>query len=88
MFGDYEWLDSRTETQLTRYHEWRRSMRDRKLVVIELGAGTALPTVRVECESSGQMLIRVNPREPQVPPHGIGLAQGALDAILSIDGLL
>lgn len=88
MFGDYEWLESRTKTQLARYKQWRRFVRDRRLVAIELGAGTTVPTVRIECEAAGQVVVRVNPREPEVPANGIGLHMGALDAILSIDALL
>jgi len=87
MFGDYEWLDRRTESQHNGYRQWLRSVRDRKLVVIELGAGTAVPTVRNECETMGQFLIRINPREPQVPGDGIELPMRALEALLRIDAL-
>jgi NAD-dependent SIR2 family protein deacetylase len=85
MFGDSEWLADRTEAQVIRYHQWRREIRRSKLVVIELGAGTAVPTVRMECESAAGTLIRINPREPEVPNVGISLPLGALEALLRID---
>jgi len=49
-------------------------------------------TVRDMCERVADMrrgrLIRINLREPQVPPGEIGLAGGALAALRAIDGLL
>jgi hypothetical protein len=50
------------------------------VVVIELGAGTAVPTVRYECQRQGGTLIRINVREAQVPPEGISLPLQALTA--------
>jgi hypothetical protein len=41
------------------------------------------------CESQGAPLIRINPREPHVKPgNGVGIALGALDALLSLRTLL
>jgi NAD-dependent SIR2 family protein deacetylase len=85
MFGDGEWLEDRTEQQLARYRQWRREIRGRQLVVIELGAGTAVPTVRLECESIGGTLIRINAREASAPPDGISLPLGALAALKNLD---
>jgi len=87
MFGDSEWLEHRTEQQYSRYTAWRRQTRGRRLVVIELGAGTAVPTVRIECESAGGTLIRINPREPEVS-DGISLPCGALAAITQVNKLV
>ena len=52
MFGDWDWCDGRTQEQLDRYADWLADIerRDLRLAVIELGAGTAIPTVRHECE--------------------------------------
>jgi NAD-dependent SIR2 family protein deacetylase len=85
MFGDGEWLEERTHEQQARYLAWRRQIRGRRLVVIELGAGIAVPTVRLECEAAGGTLIRINPRKPDVPRGGISLPLGALDALRRID---
>jgi hypothetical protein len=88
MFDDYEWREGRTEAQHVRYQQWRRSVPHRRLIVIELGAGSAIPTVRIECEATGQTLIRINPRESEVSAGGIGLPLGALEALSRLDALL
>jgi hypothetical protein len=57
--------------------------------VVELGAGTAVPTVRMTSErvalGLGATLVRVNLREPQAPPGHLGIAAGALEALSAID---
>ena len=88
MFGDGQWIESRTQAQHGRYRDWLRSIRGSKLVIIECGAGTAVPTVRWECERLGGRLIRINVREPQVPSGEIGVAEGARETLEEIDQLL
>jgi hypothetical protein len=92
MFGDGAWRSERTDAQETRLGAWleRPSVRKagKALVVIELGAGSAVPTVRRFSEavarSLGGTLIRINPREPEVPLGAIGLSLGALDGLRAI----
>jgi hypothetical protein len=80
MFNDGSWLDARTAAQYGRFEAWLRQAQ--RLVVIELGAGTDVPSVRRMGESLGAPLIRINPREPEVPlPRDVGIAAGALDAL-------
>jgi NAD-dependent SIR2 family protein deacetylase len=88
MFGDHRWLSDRTERQQRRYATWLRGLRGKRLTVIELGAGLAVPTVRFECEQLGGTLIRVNPRDTQVPDEAVSLPLGALDALQRIDAAL
>ncbi len=61
------------------------------MVIIECGAGTALPTVRRLCERVVQThdarLIRIDPREPNVPQGHVGLAMGALEGLRAIQEL-
>ncbi len=56
-----------------------------RLAVIELGAGSAIPTVRQVSErvvqSTRGTLIRINPRENGVAAGQIGLPLGAADGI-------
>ena len=59
-----------------------------RLVIIELGAGMAVPSVRVECECQRGQLIRVNPRDTEGPSRSIILAMGALEAIRALDELM
>lgn len=78
MFGDLDWLPARTEEQAQRHTGWLRNLRadGARLVVLEIGAGTAVPTVRRHAElaaASTGALIRINTREPAVR-HGRGVA--------------
>ena len=81
MFGDWGWVERRTTLQYQRLQQWL-AMTER-LVCIEIGAGTNIPTVRHFSDDSRGKLIRINPGEPEVPDtaNGIGLAVGGLDGI-------
>ncbi|WP_243372514.1 Sir2 family NAD-dependent protein deacetylase [Geotalea sp. SG265] len=78
MFGDYGWISARTDRQEGRFEEFLDSIRGKRLVIIEMGAGTAISTIRHLSERLGcrknATLIRINPREPQVDPPQLGLA--------------
>lgn len=83
MFNDGAWLDARTEAQYARLSSWLAQVQ--RLVVVEVGAGTDVPSVRRMCESRGAPLIRINPREPQVSSAGgVGIPAGALQALRSL----
>ena len=85
MFGDGGWNPERTREQSLRWQAWRESCS--RLAVIEIGAGTAVPTVRHFGESLGVPLLRLNPREPETSrPHDISLPLGALEGIRLIAG--
>ena len=81
MFGDWGWVGRRSEAQAGRLQAWLR--RAGRVAVLELGAGTAVPTVRMQCErvaSARGALIRINPRESFGPRGTIELPLGALAA--------
>jgi NAD-dependent SIR2 family protein deacetylase len=88
MFGDWEWDSTRTTEQVARYEAWLGRASRRRLVAIEIGAGLAIPTVRHECEAQGHLVVRINPRDAQVPPGGLSLPWGALEALEAIDAVL
>jgi NAD-dependent SIR2 family protein deacetylase len=92
MFGDGAWLSSRTDVQEGRFDEWVRASAGDRLVVIELGAGSAVPTIRWHSERLGRRdgatVIRVNPREPEIRAPHLSIAEGALAALRAIDRLL
>lgn len=88
MFGDYDWVSDRSDSQEMRYRQWCSERLDHRVVAVEMGAGTAIPTVRVECEYQGHPLVRINPRDPEVPAGDIGIPLGAADALRRIDALL
>lgn len=83
MFRDGGWVAHRTEAQQTRLEQWLRKAK--QPVVIELGAGLSVPTVRWFGESLGAPLIRINPAAPEVTgPRSIGIAAGALAALAQL----
>lgn len=85
MFNDRSWIDARTEAAEARYAAALAAQPGPR-VVIELGAGVDISTVRREAERrvAGGTLIRVNPRAPEVPPGGLSIACGAAAALLAI----
>lgn len=90
MFNDWSWLDHRSVAQQERFAAWLNGLAksSAKLAVIELGAGGAIPTVRHASERAlqriGGKLIRINPREHDVPTGQIGLPFGAAEGVRRI----
>ena len=80
MFGDAGWESHRSDAQYQRLARWLRGVRTP--VVVEIGAGTAVPSVRYFSQSIGTNVVRINPREAQIDEQtGIGLALGGLEAL-------
>ncbi len=65
MFGDGGWVETRSAAQHERLESWLQGVE--RLVCVEIGAGTAIPTVRLFGEHCRAPLIRINPSEPDVP---------------------
>jgi len=69
---------------------WCHSLVGLKIIVIECGASTAVPTVRRFSEERVDMfhatLLRINVREPETP-EGFGIAE-ALETLERIDAAL
>jgi len=87
MFGDWDWLDAQSKIQETALKHWLENVEHP--VVIELGAGNDIPTVRVFGESQDARVIRINLRESQVRRKGdLGLPLTALKALKAIEKLL
>ncbi len=88
MFGDGSWVNARKQEQAARYWRWLSDERSGRPLVVELGAGTAVPTVRAESERRAGLLVRINPRDPAIPPRAISIPLGACDALQRIDRLV
>ncbi|MFH0777733.1 MAG: Sir2 family NAD-dependent protein deacetylase [Candidatus Eisenbacteria bacterium] len=92
MFGDWHWIEGRTEAQAHRFAEWLDGVRERglRLAVLEIGAGTAIATVRSTSEYVARLfdarLVRINPREYSVPDGQIAVPLGAREGIAGICG--
>ena len=92
MFGDRYWLQERTRIQNNAYNRFLKDNSDRRIVVIEIGAGEAIPTIRAMSERIGRnklaTVIRINPREPSIRSPHISMSCGALDGLHHIDSSL
>jgi NAD-dependent SIR2 family protein deacetylase len=92
MFGDWGWDSSRSDVQERRLAAWLLALGPARLVIVELGAGQGVPTVRMVSENAARRLsgtlIRINPREPDVPPGHISLPMGALAALRALSNRL
>jgi NAD-dependent SIR2 family protein deacetylase len=88
MFGDGWWDAARTEAQEARLAAWLEHVGDAKIVAVECGAGTAIPSVRMFSERMmrrGATLVRINVREPQAPAGAVELPMGAKEALERIE---
>lgn len=86
MFGDYKWDEMRTDWQYANLQVWLGKVKNP--VVIEIGAGLAIPTVRSFGERIGCPLIRINPDEYAVKSKNqISIPLGALNGIRRISEL-
>lgn len=91
MFGDWHWQSQMQDEKEQKLMAWLKQVNN--LAIIELGAGTAVPSVRNFGErligypiNESVNLLRVNLREPQVPDKSncFGVSMGALDALNSL----
>ncbi|MYM37735.1 SIR2 family NAD-dependent protein deacylase [Duganella qianjiadongensis] len=87
MFSDGGWDGAAVGRQVDRLERWLG--RGRRSVVLEIGAGTAIPTVRRFGEEMGVPLVRLNPDEAEVVRRSdIGLAAPALRGLQQIRAAL
>ncbi|HIJ96064.1 MAG TPA: NAD-dependent deacetylase [Desulfuromonadales bacterium] len=86
MFGDWNWLAERTRAQEERFERFLSDNKERRIAVIEIGAGSAIPTIRATSERIGWDLehatvIRINPREAEIRPPHLAMPCGALEGL-------
>ncbi len=92
MFGDFSWLSERTDRQNNIFTKFLYHHRKNPLVVVEMGAGTAVPTIRRLTEHLGSRshttVVRINPRESQIGIPHLSLPCSALEGLQGIDAAL
>ncbi len=89
MFGDWHWNARRSEEQNHHFNVWLQSITEahKKLAIIEIGAGTAVPTVRITGENIAKAydnakLIRINPRDYEIDRKlGFSIPYGGLEGL-------
>jgi NAD-dependent SIR2 family protein deacetylase len=90
MFNDVDWSPEVTLGQERRFRQWLASTRGQRLVVLELGAGTAVATIRrlgerLVAERDRTTLVRINPDVRDEEPPVVPVRLGAAEAIARID---
>jgi len=99
MFEDHSVCMRRIDDQSLAFDAWERNLsRDAHLVIVEVGAGKAIPTIRGISEKfvdrfPNSTLVRLNLDDSDVPQHLVDRSVsvgglGALEACLAIDGML
>lgn len=92
MFGDYAWLHQRSAQQQDHFDRFLKRYQDTAIVVIEIGAGTAIPTIRHLSERLGQRagtsVLRINPREPQIQGKHFSFTGGAVEILSALQSAL
>ncbi len=92
MFGDWHWISQRTDRQAQRFQQWLEPNRHQRIAIVEIGAGEAVPTVRMACEHvarlSNAMLIRINPRDTRAPNGTCIIAETGLVALQQLDAVI
>ena len=92
MFGDYAWLSNRSAVQEDNFDLFLQLNSQKQMVVIEMGAGSAIPTIRHLSEQLGQRqqanVLRINPREPQIRAPHFSFSGGAVEILSQIKDAL
>jgi NAD-dependent SIR2 family protein deacetylase len=88
MFDDYEWDCSRL-TEKNRYlNKFIKSISPQETVVLEIGAGNAIPTIRQLSKKIKGHHIRINPEALPLNDDKVEIRKSALHAIKAIDSHL
>lgn len=86
MFDDWQWNSDRSDVQRTLLDRWLDSAQ--APLVVEIGAGRAIATVRhfsQRMQQRGSPLIRINLHEANIHnPDAIELALGAQEALAAL----
>lgn len=92
MFDDWYWNQKRSIKQMHKFNVWKKQIKrsKKKLAIIEIGAGTAIPTVRKTGEEIAKInknakLIRINPRDYDLDTKlGVGIPDGGLAGLKQV----
>jgi len=91
MFNDWDWIREPTEAQFERFEPWAMMLKQEgvRVALVEIGAGTTLPAVRMQSESLlnrvNAKLIRINLREAQGSEETLSIGMPALEAMERIE---
>ncbi|WP_052480962.1 SIR2 family NAD-dependent protein deacylase [Gilvimarinus agarilyticus] len=83
MFNDWGCINDRTEKKYEAFESWLTGVSNP--VVIELGAGITIPSVRRYAASLELPIVRINPQDHAITPPHIGLPMTALRGLLALE---
>jgi len=85
------WVSNLYERQRQKFVKWLNEVKDKRLVLIELGCGERLPFIRYPCENIAKSLpnaklVRINLTEPIIPKgiNGVEIPLGAVEGVSRI----
>ena len=91
MFNDFGFDSTETSKQEKAFNKFmhKYDKGSDKIVVIEVGAGTAIPTIRnigenIQDKVENARLVRINPRESEGPKGTISISKGGVEALTKI----
>ena len=91
MFGDCSWISRRSDQQDSNFRAFLKKA-PYPLAIIELGAGTAISSIRNMGEYMGRKknatVIRINPRDYHISPPHLSIPCGALKGLQGIDNII
>ncbi len=91
MFGDAGWLADRTDEQAERYRRFLEGEAGPRPLFLEIGAGTAVPTIRCEAQRIARLggtVVRLNLREAEIAAPHLAVECGAEAALLALGSLI
>lgn len=92
MFNDDGWVPDVTREQCERFSAWLEAVRGRRVAIVEIGAGSAIATIRHTgerlAERLGAAFVRINPDAGEEPERIVALPLRAVDALGRIDRAL
>ncbi len=87
MFGDFSWIADRSQEQEKNYRLFLKNCHY-PMVVVEMGAGTAISTIRNMNEALGRnhgtVIIRINPRDYRISQPHVPVPCSALEGLQGI----
>ena len=86
MFNDWGAIHDRAEDKYEAFEQWFDNVGSP--VVIELGAGVTISSVRRYASSLDVPIVRINPKDHRIEPPNIGLQMGALQGLLALEAAL
>lgn len=92
LFGDLTWNASRYEQQRQRLDAWLKAKGETSVVVLEIGAGTHTPILRLQCadiaQAMGTRVIRINPAMDVAEDGAVQLCENAVTALARLHFLI